>query len=185
MTIIKVCLQSNVVPLFCIVTSSAAVYAPPVIDEGMPSILPQLVTTGDKMSNIGSTFHVVRGGDVVVDCPSSGAIPVNSEEYVWYYKGMMVMDQTNFTDAEGNSIGKFLISTRPGGSTLTIKNAARSDNGYVQCSAFNPAGSDFASSRIRGTHAAALYILKYSCRSLMVRNSSPAVEPLYNGHIGN
>jgi uncharacterized Zn-binding protein involved in type VI secretion len=130
-------------------TTNFAVYAPPVIDEGMPSILPQLVTTGDKMSNIGSTFHVVRGGDVVVDCPSSGAIPVNSEEYVWYYKGMMVMDQTNFTDAEGNSIGKFLISTRPGGSTLTIKNAARSDNGYVQCSAFNPAGSDFASSRIR------------------------------------
>ena len=131
-------------------TCPFAVYAPPVIDKGTPSILPQLVTTGDKMSNIGSTFHVVRGGDVIVDCPSSGAIPVHSEEYVWYYKGMMVMDQTNFTDAVGNSIGKFLISTRPGGSTLMIRNVSRSDNGEIQCVAFNPAGKDSSLSDLRG-----------------------------------
>ena len=123
-------------------------YAPPVIATAPPSFLPPTVPIGPREQNIGSTFHMVTGNDLVVNCPSSGAIPPGSEEYVWYYQGKLIMDQSNFT---GN-IGKFIITRDDRMSTLTIRNVSRGSNGEVQCIAFNPAGRDVASSKVRGTY---------------------------------
>jgi hypothetical protein len=128
-------------------TTNFAVYAPPVIDRGTPSILPRLVIRQNIRSSIGSTFHVVRGTDVVIDCPSSGAIPVGSEDYQWYYKGKLLYDKVIDTLAD---TGKFFCnSTIQGRSTLMIRNISRSDNGEIQCVVFNPAGKDSSMSDLR------------------------------------
>ena len=132
------------------------------IDRGTPSILPRLVIRQNIRSSIGSTFHVVRGTDVVIDCPSSGAIPVGSEDYQWYYKGKLLYDKVIDTLAD---TGKFFCnSTIQGRSTLMIRNISRSDNGEIQCVVFNPAGKDSSMSDLRGVFSLSKYIVYYQNR---------------------